>query len=275
MMDRTTSFGARILSLVLLLTAVTGPVAAGAMTTDGQKCASAKTRAAGKAMSGVLKCQAAAVKRGMKIDQTCVQLIGTRLQDAFSRAEAAGTCAIMGDLPTISDIVADFLEFIVVQIPPLVLTPVACNNSDSPQCDGTCPPGQFCAQGAGVFCQCRMSACGEISGDPSCYGECPPEAPICASVNGSCQCTPGNLPCGQVAQGAIQCDGACPAGQICVPGEYGPDGQFGQQCYCRTAGCGNSGIFHYAPQCWGECDDPNAPYCRDVGGFCQCSPTPN
>jgi hypothetical protein len=264
-----------VTSGALLLALIACPGSSGAMATGGEKCAAAKTKAAGKAMSGVLKCQAVALKKGAKVDAACLQKVGDKLQDAFGRAEASGACAIMGDLPTIADLVARFSQFIDVQLIPLVPAGVACNNSDAPTCDGICPAGQFCAPvGLGDFCGCVTPSCGAIAGDPACYGQCPPEAPICASVNGSCQCTSGSLPCGQVAQGEIQCDGACPAGEVCVPGEYGPNGEIGQQCYCRPTTCGPAGIYHYAPQCWGECP-ADAPYCRDVGGYCQCAPSPS
>lgn len=271
-MSRTKSLIASIESAALLLALVTIPASAGAMTTPAEKCAAAKTKATGKAMSGVLKCQAAALKKGMKVDQACLQKVGDKLQDAFGKAEAGAACITTGDFPFLSALIDRFRQFIDVQLIPTFPTAVACKSAGASACDGTCPEGQFCRQ-TGVLCECVTPACGEIGGAPWCYGECPPEAPICANVNGTCQCTPGNTPCGQVMDDTFECNGACPAGQVCVPGEHGPAGEIGQECFCYPLTCGD-GLYHHAPQCWGECPT-DAPYCRDIAGFCQCTPSPN
>jgi hypothetical protein len=69
--------------------------------------------------------------------------------------------------------------------------------------------------------------CGAVVGPaPFCWGECPPETPICADVAGTCRCVSGTQPCGGIREQT--CDGACPAGEVCVSG--------GLDCACMPAG---------------------------------------
>lgn len=73
---------------------------------------------------------------------------------------------------------------------------------------------------------------------------------------------PTAIPCGEAD--IFQCDGTCPAGQICVSIDLFcacDDASQYDSCTVTTFG---------APICWGDCP-PGSPICRDIGGLCTCS----
>jgi cysteine-rich repeat protein len=100
------------LSLVSSALIATASFAAG---TPEQKCASAKMKAAGKALSALSKCQSKALGSGTNADSECLQKAGEKFQAAFDKADDANECILEGDAApiagkiqtTVSDITSD------------------------------------------------------------------------------------------------------------------------------------------------------------------------
>jgi len=68
------------------------------------------------------------------------------------------------------------------------------------------------------------------------------------------------VPCGNPAAPAPQCDAYCPPGQACV--------DTGGDCSCVPT-AGPCGVMAGPPQCWGDCP-PSMPVCVDNAGVCTC-----
>jgi len=68
------------------------------------KCAAKKQKAAGAKMAGLLKCNGIALMKGSAQDE-CIAKVNAKLSTAFGKIEAAGGCAITGDLATIDAVV--------------------------------------------------------------------------------------------------------------------------------------------------------------------------
>ena len=135
--------------------------------------------------------------------------------------------------------------------------PLACSQATPPACDGACPQvGGYCVD-VGGFCDCGDQGC-NTNAVGGCYGECGGSA-ACADTGSGCQCMAATAPCGDAH--APECDGLCPFGQYCQN-----DG--GGSCFCFSLVCGE---YDGGPGCVGECP-PEAPFCRDVAGVCQCTP---
>jgi hypothetical protein len=78
--------------------------------------------------------------------------------------------------------------------------PLPCGDASAPQCDGACPQDFMCAPPIRLFlgsppppasCGCFAvpTPCGDVLGSPLCFGVCPSATPICADLNGTCECT--------------------------------------------------------------------------------------
>ena len=87
-----------LVRIIALLAYLTGGVAAAA-TDPAAKCAMAKQKAAGKKFTARLKCYSTAVSKKLPVDPECLMKADTKFGDAFTKAEAAGGCTVVGDAP--------------------------------------------------------------------------------------------------------------------------------------------------------------------------------
>lgn len=95
---------ARSIHLIALSVVCSAAMAATAFAagTPEQKCASAKMKAAGKALSALSKCQSKAFGSGTNADSECIQKAGDKFDDAFAKADDANECLHEGDAAPIS-----------------------------------------------------------------------------------------------------------------------------------------------------------------------------
>ncbi len=123
--------------------------------------------------------------------------------------------------------------------------PTACEQSGSPVCNGSCPPGELCVQGPGLACVCEPPPpCGAPGDYPTCNGSCP-QGLECNPIPGAsdCACMEEFPACGSTSY--PECNGSCPQGETCE-NVFGTD-----DCVCKPqqAACGD-GLF---PECNGAC----------------------
>jgi hypothetical protein len=81
------------LAIPLLMAPVTLVRAAG----TPAKCAASKQKAAGKKAAAELNCYSKAVATAVPVDSTCLAKAATKFMSAFTKAETAGGCAVVGD----------------------------------------------------------------------------------------------------------------------------------------------------------------------------------
>jgi hypothetical protein len=77
--------------------------------TAGEKCAAAKTKAAGQKLYRKTKCHSKALARSTAVDADCLSTAEQKFSTAFSRAEAKGGCVVSGDSGTVETSVDDCL----------------------------------------------------------------------------------------------------------------------------------------------------------------------
>lgn len=132
-----------------------------------------------------------------------------------------------------------------------------CETSPFPQCQGNCPPNEFCVQNPPPQsgCHCEPIPC-EASPSPECGGDCGPDQVCRPGPPGApCECVP------RCEFGPVPCQGPCPDGQICVGSTAGTG------CACQFP-C-EQGPF---PECAGGC--PPGLHCQpdNATGKCECVP---
>src|SRR5947207_2263720 len=66
-------------------------------TAPGPKCQAAKLLATGKETASELACHAKAAKKGIAVDQRCLDKAQSKFAASFQKAEAKGGCTTTGD----------------------------------------------------------------------------------------------------------------------------------------------------------------------------------
>lgn len=126
-------------------------------------CAEAKLKAAGKKTAAKLSCQSKAVAKGVPVDTLCLQKAETKFNDAFTKAESKGGCALTGDAASVEGSIDAFVGDVVAALP-----------------DGGTPAGRKCSaaklkatgkKGDGKL-KCHAKAAGKgLAVDPVCLSK--------------------------------------------------------------------------------------------------------
>jgi hypothetical protein len=173
----------RLPQLIGVLTVLTFGVSLVHATPPAQKCAAAKQKAAGKKIAAKLTCYSKAVTKALPVDPACLMKAETKFSAAFTKAEAGGGCAIVGDALA-QELAADAAVGGAAGLESATSISAPAGN-----CGVTCS-----GTGAGFF---------------ACAGSTPIPAPVCIDVNtlvGTCS---GPLDCAAILPGSI-CVAAAP-----------------------------------------------------------------
>jgi len=109
----------RALTAVLTALALVaiGGRGAHATETPGQRCSSAKSKAAAKQVAAKLKCYENATQRGVAVDSTCLTSAEMRFRAAFAKADAGGGCVVSEDLGVVDVVAQTCVNEIVARTP--------------------------------------------------------------------------------------------------------------------------------------------------------------
>ncbi len=89
----------QMLPVVLIATVLAR--ASFAAATPAQKCAAAKVKAAGTKVNDKAQCQQKALRKSTAVDSACLAKAEQKFAKAYSKADAAGGCAVTGDADTV------------------------------------------------------------------------------------------------------------------------------------------------------------------------------
>jgi len=117
-----------------------------------QKCAAAELKAVRKKADAKIKCHRKAILKGVPTDPACLTAAEMEFSQSFGAAEAAGGCAVTGNVTAVEQMVDGFVNSVANAIP----------INTFPSCSG--PDGACGECGTGI-CQ--------VHNDPSLY---PPQA---------------------------------------------------------------------------------------------------
>ena len=152
--------------------------------TPAQKCAVAKSKAAGKKFDAKLKCNQKAILKGQAVEPNCLMAAESKFNTAITKAEAKGGCVATGDANAIEGVVEACVSTVVN-----VTRAVACQTANMTCHCGNVTTGSdlLCGDNSATDCTTLRAAANQ---DCAINGESPT----------SCDATP--------------CTDAC-TGQIC------------------------------------------------------------
>jgi hypothetical protein len=179
-------------ALVLVFSALAGAPSAAQTTV----CSSLKIQASGAYFLARANCVGKALAKGLEPDALCIAKALTKLQKAFEKAEAKGTCASLSDLAPVEDVVADALD---------------------DGFDAVAAVGATCCDGSNDTCTFRSAqGCTDVGGTVGAAGS------VC-QADGTCGPFPGGTPgdcCDDIGDLLPELDGSCITGPrigaICV-----------------------------------------------------------
>jgi hypothetical protein len=186
--------------------ALTGsPAGALLGTSEAQKCARTKLKAAGKKTAAKLTCQANAVISGA-LNTLCISRAEATYDQKWDGAEAMGGCATTSDQAAIEARVDAFVNDAVSELPATTTTTTSttttttllpCGSDINTCSSGACPEGQTC--------QAVLEA-----GTNLCFFDC-----RCVPESGVCEgCSAGPCPPGQFCLLSVSsCGGVCESSQ--------------------------------------------------------------